>query len=81
MRPESGYIYNFRHNEKTLHIGEDVRHKRWRHSAEPGLKVKGFITRHVKYKLLHTERYRSERFVCICVARDVAPLFVAQTRA
>ena len=34
MRPESGYIHNFRHNEHhTLHPGEDVCDKRWRHSA------------------------------------------------
>ena len=34
MHPESGCIHNFRHDEKcTLHPGDDVCNKRWRHNV------------------------------------------------
>ena len=37
MRPDSGRIQNFCHNENpSLCPGEDMCEKRWRHSAEPG---------------------------------------------
>ena len=36
-RQDSGRTHNFRHNKnQTLHPGEDVCDKQWRHSAEPG---------------------------------------------